>query len=95
MDKEIKKQIVFVLEDDNEVMAAALEPHSDLDKRNKQMNMILSHFHRVNLNAIVHCNLFKQLSHPFLNISPQYPFAVLRCPNQVVPRIIDSMTRSS
>jgi len=38
MDDKIKEQIVFVLEDDNEVMTAALEPDSDLDKENKEMN---------------------------------------------------------
>ena len=38
MNKEINKQILFVLEDDNEVMTAALDPDSDLDKANKQMN---------------------------------------------------------
>jgi hypothetical protein len=36
MNKEIKKQILFVLEDDNEVMTTALS--SDLSKKNKQMN---------------------------------------------------------
>ena len=36
MDEAIRKQIIFVLEDDNEVMTAALD--SDLDKANKQMN---------------------------------------------------------
>jgi len=36
MNKEIRRQIVFVLEDDNEIMAAAL--NSDLDAQNKQMN---------------------------------------------------------
>ena len=36
MNEEIKKQILFVLEDDNEVMTAAL--NSDLSKKNKQMN---------------------------------------------------------
>ena len=38
MDKKIREQIIFVLEDDNEVMATAVEPHSDLDEDNKQMN---------------------------------------------------------
>jgi hypothetical protein len=38
MDKEIKEQIMFVLEDDNELMRAALQPGSDLDARNKQLN---------------------------------------------------------
>jgi hypothetical protein len=36
MNKEIRRQIVFVLEDDNEIMAVAL--NSDLDAQNKQMN---------------------------------------------------------
>lgn len=36
MNKNIKEQIIFVLEDDNEVMTSALD--SDLDKQNKQMN---------------------------------------------------------
>ena len=38
MDEEIKKQIIFVLEDDNEAMTSAIGPHSDLDEENKQMN---------------------------------------------------------
>ncbi len=38
MDRKIRAQIIFVLEDDKEVMAAAVEPHSDLDEENKQMN---------------------------------------------------------
>jgi hypothetical protein len=38
MNKEIKQEIIFVLEDDNEIMSAAIEPGSDLDKENKQMN---------------------------------------------------------
>ena len=36
MDEEIKQQIRFVLEDDNELMSAAL--NGDLDQKNKQMN---------------------------------------------------------
>jgi hypothetical protein len=38
MDKKISEQIIFVLEDDNEVMTTALEPGCDLDEENKQMN---------------------------------------------------------
>lgn len=38
MNEKIKKQIVFMLEDDNEVMTAALDPNSDLDKEDKDMN---------------------------------------------------------
>ena len=36
MNKKTKEQIVFVLEDDCEIMTAALD--SDLDEENKQMN---------------------------------------------------------
>ena len=38
MGEGIRKQVLFVLEDDNEVMTAALEPGSDLDDENKKMN---------------------------------------------------------
>jgi len=38
MEKQIKKQIQFVLEDDNEMLRAALKPGSDLDEENKRMN---------------------------------------------------------
>jgi hypothetical protein len=38
MNRAIKKQIIFVLEDDNEGMQAALDPDSDLDAENKRMN---------------------------------------------------------
>jgi len=42
-DEEIKEQILFVLEDDNEGMRAALD--SDLDEQNKEMNRELIHEH--------------------------------------------------
>ena len=45
MNEAIRKQIIFVLEDDNEVMTAALD--SDLDKENKQMNRELIKKHEV------------------------------------------------
>jgi len=38
MNRAIREQIRFVLEDDNELMLAALDPDSDLDEENKQMN---------------------------------------------------------
>ena len=38
MNRHIKEQIRFVLDDDNELMTAALGPDSDLDEENKQMN---------------------------------------------------------
>ena len=36
MNSAIKEQILFVLDDDNEVMSSALD--SDMDEKNKQMN---------------------------------------------------------
>ena len=38
MDEGIKEQVLFVLADDNEVMAAGLDVDSGLDKENKKMN---------------------------------------------------------
>lgn len=38
MNEAIKAQIRFVLEDDNELMVAALGKHSDLDEQNQQIN---------------------------------------------------------
>ena len=44
MNKTIRDQIIFALEDDNELMTAALD--GDLDKENKQMNRELIQRHR-------------------------------------------------
>jgi hypothetical protein len=38
MNPTIKEHIRFVLQDDNELMSAALDKYSDLDEENKQMN---------------------------------------------------------
>jgi len=46
MNKVIKEQILFVLEDDNEVMSAAVAPDSELDEENKQMNRELIKEHK-------------------------------------------------
>jgi hypothetical protein len=45
MNDQIKETIRFVLEDDNEGMQAALDPDSDLDEENKQMNRELIQRH--------------------------------------------------
>lgn len=45
MDDKIKEQIVFVLEDDNEVMTAGLDTDSGLDEENKKMNRALIQEH--------------------------------------------------
>jgi len=41
MNEQMKRQIVFALDDDNEVMTAALDRTSDLDEENKQLNRLL------------------------------------------------------
>jgi len=45
MNQQIKDQIIFALEDDNELMTAALNPDSGLDAENKQMNRELIREH--------------------------------------------------
>lgn len=52
MNRTIRKQIVFALEDDNEVMAAALDPESDLDEENKRLNRLLIKRHESILTKI-------------------------------------------
>ena len=46
MDNAIKEQIVFALEDDNELMQAAIGKDSDLDPEDQQMNRELIKRHR-------------------------------------------------
>jgi len=41
MNKKIKEQILFALEDDNELMTAALDDDSGLDEENKRLNRLL------------------------------------------------------
>ena len=53
MNKEIKKQVMFVLEDDNEAMTATLEPGSDMDKENKKMNRELIKEHEKIIDKVV------------------------------------------
>jgi len=45
MNRKIRKQIVYALEDDNEMMTAALDSDSDLDKENKRFNRLLINRH--------------------------------------------------
>lgn len=52
MEKEIKEQIIFVLEDDNEVMTSALSPDSGLDTENKLMNTELIKKHEAIINKV-------------------------------------------
>lgn len=50
--KELKEMAIFVLEDDNEVMLAALDKYSDLDKENKQMNRELIKEHKLIISKL-------------------------------------------
>ncbi len=50
MNKTIKQQIIFILEDDNEIMTAAL--NSDLDEENKQMKRVLINQHQVIIEKV-------------------------------------------
>ena len=52
MDEEIKRQIIFVLEDDNEVMTAGLDKDSGLSRENKRMNRELIKRHEAILAKI-------------------------------------------
>jgi len=52
MNRTIRKQIIFALEDDNEMMTAALDPDSDLDKENKRLNRLLIKRHEAILTKI-------------------------------------------
>ena len=58
MNSAIKKQIRFVLEDDNEVMSAALT--DDLDKENKRMNRALIKRHETILAKLGNAQTFSQ-----------------------------------
>ena len=52
MDEEIKRQIVFVLDDDNEVMTAGLDKDSGLSRENRRMNRELIKRHEAILAKI-------------------------------------------
>ena len=52
MEEEITKQILFVLDDDNEIMRAAAQPDSDLDADNKQLNLELIKKHEAIISRI-------------------------------------------
>ena len=60
MNKKIKEQFRFVLEDDNEVMQAALQPGSDLDERNQQLNRELIKRHEKILDKLDKDELLSQ-----------------------------------
>jgi hypothetical protein len=52
MNRTIRKQIIFALEDDNEMMTAALDSDSDLDEENKRFNRLLINRHEAILTKV-------------------------------------------
>ena len=60
----------------------------------KYMDMILGYLHLQHL-AIPCCqDLFKHLPCRISHLLFQYPLSILRCPHQVVSRVVDSMAHS-
>jgi hypothetical protein len=60
MDAETREQILFVLEDDNELMASALDPDSDLDEENQRMNRELIEKHKAIIAKVEKEELLEQ-----------------------------------
>jgi hypothetical protein len=52
VDEQIRDQIIFALADDNEIMTAALDPDSDLDEEDKQMNRELIKQHEAIIDKV-------------------------------------------
>src|SRR3974390_1521777 len=63
-------------------------------KRQKYVHMVLSYFHRIYRISMVHGYFFKYLLYPILYVSSEYPFPILRCPDQMIFRVIYGMRRS-
>jgi hypothetical protein len=60
MDEEIKRQIIFVLDDDNEVMTAGLDRGSGLSRENRRMNRELIKRHEAVLAKIENADRLDQ-----------------------------------
>ena len=58
------------------------------------MDVILGYLHRIDLDVVIRCHLAKYLGYSLLDISPQYPLAVLGRPHQMVFGIVDCMART-
>jgi hypothetical protein len=58
------------------------------------MDVILGYLHRIDLDVVVRCHLAKYLAYSLLDISSQYPLAVLGRPYQMVLGIVDCMART-
>jgi len=64
-------------------------------KTQEYMHMIRCHSHLLNLKSIIFGNLRKYLPRLISDIFPFNPFAILRCPYQVIFCIVHGMSSSS
>lgn len=60
----------------------------------KYVNMILGYFHRFNFQIVNSGYTIKAISDEISEITPKYPFAIFRGPNQVVASVVYSMAGS-
>src|SRR5271157_2290939 len=60
-------------------------------KRQKYVHVIVSYFHHVYLETVGICYLLENLLHALAYVSTKYPFPILRCPYQMIFRIIHRM----
>ena len=59
--------------------------------REKQMDMVFHHLHRVNLHIIGFRNLVKEILYSLRDLSDEHSLAVLGCPNNVILQVINGM----
>ena len=60
-------------------------------ERQKYVHVIVSYFHRVYLETVGICYLLENLLHALSYVSTKYPLPILRCPYQMIFRIIHRM----
>jgi len=60
-------------------------------KREKDMDVVFDHLQRIYFKIMVYGNFLKDIFHLLLKVLRKYPLAVLRCPDQMVFGIVDSM----
>jgi len=63
-------------------------------ERQKYVYMIRGNFHCVNLKSMIQRHFLKYTLHTLLDVSTKYPLPILRCPYQMIFRVIYSMCRS-
>lgn len=78
------------------VLAVVLEQQVVVPGRHRktyeQMHVVRRYFHRVNLDVMTACNLYKQLPRPLSDITAKYPLSILRRPHQVILGVVNGVT---